>query len=387
MIVALALSCGDGGRVDVPQAAVIGSREGDLVTVNIREVSDTVDMPLSAWVEDLEIVQLDGSSDDAFTNGYKICLSDNYILIFGNITNATKLYERKTGKFVGNIGNVGRGPGEYFAIYSAQIDEPNGLIYSQPWQMREILVHNLRGEFTGRIPLANVAEKGNIRVDVPNRVITVSVIPFKGGSNSAVWVQDFEGNVIDSVAAGRFAVNPDYSNEVDYNGNTDAFDFSLLRWSNQPDTLYHYENKVLKPVFTVTIDGLEPSKGYADAVTRTYNELPGYFLGGVGQNRKVEKRGNSESTTVIPVWMYVDKKELRGAWFRLRNDFVGGRVEYPTFTGGYFVSNVSDPFKFVEQLEAARGKASAAVRERIDGLLKSIDPEGNNVLMLGRVKQ
>ena len=34
-----------------------------------------------------------------------------------------KLFDRATGKFLRNIGNIGRGPGEYRYISMAQIDE------------------------------------------------------------------------------------------------------------------------------------------------------------------------------------------------------------------------------------------------------------------------
>ena len=122
-IVLLNISCG----CEQKKLSVIGTRTGELITVKPYEVKDTVDIYLSDLVEDIEIIRLE-TTKNAFVKKYGTYVFDNYIVMEGGLT-PTKLFERKTGKFIGNVGNNGRGPGEYLAIYSLQIDEEKGNIY------------------------------------------------------------------------------------------------------------------------------------------------------------------------------------------------------------------------------------------------------------------
>lgn len=377
-------SCSESVKV-AKENEVIGQRSDDLISVNVKDIRDSIDMPLSEWIEDLEIVQLDGSTDEAFVGHGNVYVSDDYFVISYS-DKPIKLFDRKTGKYITKIGNVGRGPGEYMFVYSIHVDQKNDRIYIMPWSSSAVNIYDFKGAYVGNIPLAFMgAPKSHIVVDPKNKHLTVAALSFIGSkSDKAIWSQDFDGNLISSVDAGHLAVYGDFSNEVDSYRNSGNIDYHVLKWNNEPDTVYHYiqsENR-LKPVFTIVVDDLKPAKSYADAVLRSYNDIPGCFIGGVSRTEQVSN-GNYQNTPTQ--WFYVDKESLRGAWFKLKNDFLGDMEEYPFFSQGYFISN-REPFDLIDKLNKLRDGADSKARERIDELLKKIDEDGNNVIMVGKLK-
>lgn len=87
-------------------------------------------MLLSDFVEDLKMVRLDSSNPDVFLGQTsRLYFSKNYIAVFQS-KKPLLLFCKKTGKFLTEIGKVGRGPGEYtMGIGDVIIDEANDRIY------------------------------------------------------------------------------------------------------------------------------------------------------------------------------------------------------------------------------------------------------------------
>ena len=359
------VSCGS----EQKKLSVIGTRSGDLITVKPYEVKDTVDINISDFVEDIEIVRLE-TSKGALAQPAPVYLSDNYILT-GIVE--MKLFERKTGKFIGNVGYRGRGPGEYYvSIYYAQIDEKSSNIYMlgglSVGQKQEILVYDLSGKWRGEnIPLASNAPKGVFSVDTDNNRLRIAVLPFDGECDYVAWEQDLEGSMISGVKSNHLGAYSDYSNEVTKTANNSNFAFSVFDMGKVADTLYYYEggNK-LKPIFNID--------NGAKKIYHFYFELPNMFLATV--NTK-------------PKWstIFVDKETLRGAWCRLRNDFLGGyQLPIDYFSGGYYAQSI-EPALLFERLEPLREKATGKARERIDYILDNVKEDDNNVVIIGKLKQ
>lgn len=224
------------------------------MSVNFDNINEKVDMPLSFWVESLEVVQLDGSTPEAFVSGLPIAISENYFLIDGTF-GPVKMYDCHSGKFLGNIGNRGRGKGEYHAIDDAIINEEK-IIYLLPVWNDKIFVYSFDGKFIEEIPLPYTIPRGCFSIDEQKKVITIGQVPIVGKYYSkSVWQQDFKGNLIQGIDKDKFAmVVPGRTPE--YDGNTDAFDFKVMSWENTPDTLFHYNaaTNYMDPVFVVDID-------------------------------------------------------------------------------------------------------------------------------------
>ena len=145
-------SCTNGGQGSKGDALdaqpIVGSVEilnGDSVWVcNLSALKDTLVLPLSYFADELQIVKLD-NRDEALVPVRNVIVSDNYILVWGKDQTPFKLFD-KSGKFLGNVGAFGQGPGEYQLIYDAQIDEAGGRIYLLPWNARSLLAYDLKGQ-------------------------------------------------------------------------------------------------------------------------------------------------------------------------------------------------------------------------------------------------
>jgi hypothetical protein len=292
-----------------------------------------------------------------------------------------KLFDRKTGKFLANIGAFGQGPNEYQNVYDQQLDEKNDRIYLMPWQAKKILVYDLKGNACDPVPLCFEAPKGKFHVDTKAGTVTVSILPFTG-ARAVVWQQTMDGKLLKSVAPGHIALRSDFSNEVTNCVFGQNYDFYVFSFTPRADTLYRYDisGNSLIPLFTLDFKG-RPMNIHG------YSELPGYFMGDLSEPKQL----NENLTTTQNNRSYiVDKKTLKGAFFVLKNDFLGWtEIEWPTYTfnGDYFVKNM-DPGNLQElltkTLETGK-KLSPAMRAKLTKLRDSITANDNNYILYARL--
>lgn len=120
---------------------------GDTIIVcDLSLLKDTIDLPLSTFVSDFELVDL-GEDEEALiketSGGGSIAVSPNYIGIYSGT--GYKLFD-KTGKYITSLSARGQGPNEYaFSIYDSYIDEKNDRAYLLPMNGNKILVYDLKG--------------------------------------------------------------------------------------------------------------------------------------------------------------------------------------------------------------------------------------------------
>ena len=139
----------------VAQSVEVGGEKMTVCELNL--LKDTIDLPLSYWVDDFDTVKLDGK-DEALVGQGPVCVSENYILV-GRANNLPCKLFRRDGSFVGKVGNIGQGPGEYTMIYDMQIDEQAGHVYLLPWNAKSIFVYDMKGQYLKDIPLNKKYEK------------------------------------------------------------------------------------------------------------------------------------------------------------------------------------------------------------------------------------
>ena len=386
-------SCAERGvviRERIDELPVVAERvliDGDTVIVCHPEMlTDSIALPLSHFVEDLEIVPLE-TSDEAYVRSTGVYVTDNYFLLHNSRNMPFKLFTRE-GKFVCNIGSSGNGRGNYGQVYDFQMDEKHNRIYIMPWSARELIVYDTQGQFQGYIPLNQPGEqmitygKPVFRVDGERKEITVASIPWKRNQH-IVWVQDFKGNVLCELTNNPFQVSDTYSVETYSRQNTCAFDFSVLEYYPQRnDTLYHYvkESNILQPVFTMSFpeDRILP---------HSYLEHPTCFL--VTTMDGMQESGLESTITYGHNEYIIDKRTLRGGKYSVYNDFLGGTSTYwlKHSSGGYYVRNLS-PQTLKSELQEALGKdnLTPSLRKKLSTLVESIDVDrDNNYLMLGRL--
>ena len=360
-------------------AAKVVTVETDKVIVAQRSLlKDTIDLPLSELIEDLQIVLLD-KADEALVGQTLAIVSENYIFVKCQDNNPCKLFDKK-GNFITNIGTIGQGPNEYRLIYDQQIDEANKRIYLLPWQSNKLLVFDFNGKALEPIPLCDRIPKGMFRVN-KDKTVTCAMLPFKG-AKAVVWTQTQDGQLLKSIAPGNLEIQPDFSNEVMSNKNSAAFDFSLFIFWGRKDYLYHYDTEKNRLVPQFTIDF-----GDQKMPINWYEELPNHYLMYMGEPQQI-----SATNTVGTDYKFaiLDKKTMKGAFYRLKNDFLGDiSAVWPSFRDGYYVNNM-DPGNLKDALEEALSKnknMSPAMRDKLTKLKNSITENDNNYVLYGKLKR
>ncbi len=100
-----------------------GNGDGNLISVNFNRVDKGPVTNISELAAEPEFIALD-SRVEAFATGYNYAFSDHYICIGASMRGPAKLYDRATGKFLCDVGTIGRGPGEYLNTYGAPRIDP-----------------------------------------------------------------------------------------------------------------------------------------------------------------------------------------------------------------------------------------------------------------------
>ena len=272
-------------------AAVIATacgqkNDGELISVNFNRVSQAPAMNISELAVEPEFIALD-SRVEAFATGYTYAFSDHYICIGASMRGPAKLYDRATGKFLRDVGAIGRGPGEYLNTYgSPRIDEEDGTIWLLPWQTKTLLGFDIAtGKFKKEVPLKYGVPKGQFQVDSKAGTVTVAALPFRDMVPVIAWQQDMQGNVLWEIPASHLTMTPEFSNEIESSGNVEeVFDLSLITWGGGQDSLYVINEGAVNPVYTIDFHTKEvESEDYnlnvnEDAPIHSYIMLPGHFI-------------------------------------------------------------------------------------------------------------
>ena len=359
-----------------------------LIVCDWSQLTDSIALPLSQLVEDLEIIPLE-NKDEAYVRNTSIRISDNYILLHSSRNMPFKLFTRQ-GKFIRNIGNSGNGPGGYGQVCDFQLDEVHNRIYLMPWNATELIVYDLQGRLQPSMPLNSPDEKpwklpkSVFHVDGDKQEITVFTLPWENNPRM-VWVQDFQGRVLKEQPPTPFNLAGTYSYEIHHNYNGDAFEFSLLDFALQKeDTLYHYESDTNRLLPAFTLDFPEGNIQIHD-----HQELPTCIVGTIVG--RMEEVGLTSTESRDHVDFIVDKRTLRGGRYQVYNDFLGNIPTYwiDKSRHGYYARNLS-PAMLKEELEAAllRSDLTPSIRQKVSRLVESIDVErDNNYLMIGKLKK
>ena len=361
------------------------STDEKIITVNLSEVNKKRVVNLSDWVLEPEFIALDSSCEDAYTEGGYCCVSDNYIGMYGS-SQIYKLYDRKTGKFLRNIGKVGKNDGEYSNVYNSVIDEQNSRVYILSWNAKELLCYDLNtGELIEARQLKYNVPKGAFAIDPETGELTVATLPFEGENETVVWKQDKEDNVLWEVPAGDLSLVPDYSHEIVGAFNTEDFDFSISTWGGRVDSLYVVKDGFLKPIFTMNF--LKGNQKAASSVlpNHTYTLLPDHIITSVSMP---VRRASGYYSYGKPVFVVTERKTEHSYVADFTDDILNRKLEYLPFTQGYYMEVFSaEDFMKIGKAALSKGKLSGASKARISEILKAITPESNDVILLAPLKR
>lgn len=304
-----------------------------------------------------------------------------------------KLYDRATGKFLCDVGAIGRGPGEYLNTYgSPRIDEKDGTIWLLPWQTKTLLGYDLSTDkFKKEIPLKYEVPKGQFQVDSKAGTVTVAALPFRDIVPMIAWKQDMQGNVLWEIPSGHLALTPDFSNEIQSTGNLQGiFDLSIITWGGGNDSLYVIDEGSLRPVYTIDFNTKEEKTGAdyqtavnEDAPIHSYTILPEHFISDVS----FPVANEWGYTTGKPEYVITDRSTGESVKTTFFNDFMACNLDYANFLGGYWYTTY-DAETFAEAAGKAleEGNLSEDKKSRISAILENLTPESNNIVLLAPLK-
>lgn len=356
-----------------------------VITVNLSDVNKKRVVNLSDWVSVPEFIALDSSCEGAYTEGQFCCVSDNHIGIYGS-SQVYKLYDRKTGKYLRDIGKVGKNSGEYSNVYNSLIDEHNSRVYILPWNAKELLCYDLNtGELMEARLLKYIVPKGAFVIDQETEELTVAALPFEGMNEVAVWKQDRECGTLWEVPADDLSVVPDFSHSISTGFNTEDFDFSISTWGGRVDSLYVIKDGFLKPIFTMNFLNNNQKAGTSILPNHTYTLLPDHILTSVSMPVRRASGYNSYSK---PIYVVTERESEHSYIADFNDDILSRKLEYLPFSQGYYLEVFSaEDFMKIGQDALSRGKLSESLKDRIKSILKTLTHESNGIIILAPLKQ
>ena len=375
--------------------------DGGLVSVQYEKLPQGEDLLLSEWVGEPEFIALDSSVPEALTDGGNLTVSEHYIGVFPNTERPFKLFDRATGKFLCNVGNIGRGPGEYNRISFAQIDETGGKIWISTLYDNKIHTYDLStGRFLEDLPLAYEAEGNpnqgyNFMVDGSAQTVTIATTPFDDGCPVIAWCQDMQGNVIWEIPkTGSAPENAMLRLHTSLNVDG-ALDICQVSMNTQQDTLFIIQDRELSPLLTMKLgETTEPNAltiGDGDYMHDPYI-LPDYAVVNINKTKMVQSRNTGSGVSIsmemdIQPSIILDRRTGEVSRRTIINDILTNDSTGPTFKNGYLVSNYSaESFREAGPGFLENGNLSSSARKCISDILKNISEDDNNVIILAPLK-
>ena len=374
--------------------------DGGLISVQYDRLPQGEDFLLSDWVGEPEFIALDSDTLEAITNGNNIAISDHYIGIYSDSEECFKLFDRATGKFLRNIGNIGRGPGEYRYISMAQIDESCGRIWISTKLMNKIYSYDIQtGKLSEDIPLAYKSDGSPnqgyaFMVDSLSKTITIADVPFDNGCPVIAWCQDYKGNVLWEIPKTRtIAANPMLCINTMLNVKG-TLDICYNSMNTQHDTLFAINDEKVQPLLTVdfgevTAPGrLNISEGY---YLHNPYILTDYIVMTINRIETTDSKSGSNAhifiTTSTQPSVVMDRRTGEVSRRNFTNDFMAKNESNPTFRDGYMVDIYSASYFLETGYEALEnGNLSSSARKRISDILENISEDDNNVIILAPLK-
>lgn len=335
---------------------------------------DVVQTKLSDWITDFKIVHLE-DSDSALIKGWRVYTSDNYIGVSDGSMSPFKLFNHQ-GKFLGCIGRIGQGPGEYASIYEAALNEANDRICLANIE-GNLQEYDLNGNFIRPLGEDFRLNKSGMRYEKDGS-LTATHLVFSGMDKFQYLRIDKNGNTTSLPSIKLMEVA-----SRDHNGDFVGFNNELWSRNNMPyltyqisafDTLYAFKSDTHEtfPHFTL--------KNHPKAFC-LYNETPFCFL---------VSAFPSEDWTPITSTIMVDKQQKRSYYLNVTNDLTGNLPVSGLATsinnGWYY--EMFEPYKLLDLIDERLSNSQCSDKDRkvLEDLKNSIDEDGNNIMFMGKLK-
>jgi len=372
-----AYGCSPKGDGSVSEIIVNGNK---MYVSSLNDLKpDIATIPLSSLVEYCELVQLE-SVEDAYFNPQFTTVTDKYIGVRDRTQGGSyKLFDR-SGKFLCNVGSIGRGPGEYLTgPYDDIIDDKNELVYLAPFMEDKILVYSTLGQYLKDIVAPLRLNKAKIFLS--DGILTVVHMPFPDDRAVVLQFDVNTGEVLKEVVPPAHLIAPNYDGEIFSTKNASGI-FDFVHTSS--DTLYHFDvknNKIL-PTFTMTYNTSENTWKY---IYQLNKEM---YITNVSKFDRELNMGRGGYAFVG--FVATDLTSKTSSWIKIVNDYYGNMpvsISPVTARNGYWVHNIQ-PEDLMDNIETrlAERDCSESDRQALTKLLSTLEVGANNVVFIGKLK-
>lgn len=367
---------------------------GDLVTFDYSRMKKGHDtLAVSELAMQPEFIALDSDTVDAFAYG-SIIVTDNYIVrnaeAISMINKApVRVFDRHTGRFICNVGHLGRGPGEYLNSYCTFVDEEGGKVWIMNAGDHIKTYDLLSGKYIGDVPLAHEvreefgAASATFSVDPDAGTVTVAAIPYEEDSNPSIaWCQDMEGNIVwDIPKDGRERSRKQTNSLIRTTYNVEGLmDVYIHGGHDMPDTLYVLSDGVLSPVFTYDERSLKSGMSLSSTL------LPGKVLSHLTEEQETIPNVRVSMPTAMVITDLKSGESVRYGLV-MRNDFLGVDAGGGFFQYGYMIQQISaEEFRETGQQALEQGLLSGSAAGQVRAILADLKDTDNDVIMLARLK-
>lgn len=248
--------------------------EDSVLICDAKSVKEEIEVPLSSLLSSYEIVALDTCREALCSPGGTATVSSRYLVINGD-EEPLRLFERRTGKYLRQIGKRGEGPQEYPDALGVQIEEDSDIVLVSARHPNRILQYKLStGGFEKEYRLL-YRISSHFHCNLEEREITVMRSPYPPYTEGECffWKQTFEGELIQGISGiEKMGLSPRNRGNGYLDNHSNCFYVSL--WDTtlvKPDTLYRYdtkENRLLPQFVTEWGEKIPP---------HSYMEFPDYY--------------------------------------------------------------------------------------------------------------
>jgi len=221
-------------------------KNDEVITIPIKEAIDESknDLKLSSFVEDdIEYIQLETNAYCPINKNLRLFLNDSVIIAIAQ--KQVFLFERNTGKFIREIGHVGKDPHGYSeTFYSKPYFENKNTILTKGWLPNSFIEYDLTGKFISKKTLFTL--EAITSISNFNDGTTIGYVwNFDGKNKKKLMVFNSVGKEISSFPQNR---------SFDYDMKKDGID--ILPWEGW---FYSFNNQInFYELFTDTIYAITP---------------------------------------------------------------------------------------------------------------------------------
>ncbi|GET22778.1 6-bladed beta-propeller [Prolixibacter denitrificans] len=366
------------------------------------------EVKLSELASDVQFVQLENAKDALLGHFENIELTKNYIFVM--CWKQPILQFSRSGKFIKDIGRIGKGPDEYTACMKMSVDEKNKRIYLQIADQGKMMVLNFDGKYVRTI--ANPAMESFINFWTWSRdSMQVSYFEPVIGNERFVFIEHNEkGDTLQGVPNHNFRsaneqADPFRTLPYKEQNFTYRFENKLHMKGNYNDTVYSYdENNHIVPKFFID---LGKHKLPADLIyeRKWTRPMPGdlCWVGVHETNRYVfipygyhfdpnKPKTKNENLAYV---LY-DKQTQKGVAIKetkqggFINDITGGPDFRPTYTNDSTAVMLVSALDMKQYLESDAFKNQEVKfperKKKLEELSKTIKEDDNTILVVAKVK-